>query len=69
MSKLNYEDKINLYYARKNDMPITSLKSKYGINKSGVEYLVRLVDKHKFDILKANENKIYDSNKLQVTIF
>ncbi len=63
MSKLSYEDRMNLYYDRKKVMSFASLKTKYGINKSGVEYLVRLVDKHGFDILRTNENKIYDSKE------
>jgi len=61
MTKISYEERINLYYDRKNGMSFTSLKSKYGINKSGVEYLVRLIDKHGFDILRTNENKSYSS--------
>ena len=44
-------------------MSFPSIKSKYGINKSGVEYLVRLIDKHGFDILRTNENKSYSSNE------
>ena len=63
MAKINYEERINLYYDRKNGMSFTSLKSKYGINKSGVEYLVRLIDKHGFDILRTNENKNYSSKE------
>ena len=63
MTKISYEERINLYYDRKNGMPFPSLKSKYGINKSGVEYLVRLIDKHGFDILRANENKSYNSKE------
>ena len=63
MTKISYEEKINLYYDRKNGMSFPSIKSKYGINKSGVEYLVRLIDKHGFDILRTNENKSYSSNE------
>lgn len=59
MSKLSYDERINLYYDRKNGMPFPSIKSKYGINKSGVEYLVRLIDKHGFDILRTIKNKEY----------
>ena len=44
-------------------MSFPSIKSKYGINKSGVEYLVRLIDKHGFDILRTNENKSYSSKE------
>ncbi len=43
MTKISYEERINLYYDRKNGMFFTSLKPKYGINKFGVEYLVRLI--------------------------
>lgn len=46
-------------------MTFPFIKSKYGINKSGVEYLVRLIDKHGFDILRNNENKSYSSKKKQ----
>ena len=63
MTKISYEEKNNLYHDRKNGMSFPSIKSKYGINKSGVEYLVRLIDKHGFDILRTNENKPYSSNE------
>ena len=72
MNKISYEERINLYYDRKNGMmenffgmSFPSIKSKYGINKSGVEYLVRLIDKHGFDILRTNENKSYSSKEKQ----
>ena len=63
MTKISYEERINLYYDRKNGMSFSSIKSKYSINKSGVEYLVRLIDKHGFDILRTNENKSYSSKE------
>ena len=63
MTKISYEERINLYYDRKNGMSFPSIKSKYGINKSGVEYLVKLIVKHGFDILRINENKSYSSNE------
>ena len=46
-------------------MSFPSIESKYGINKSGVEYLVRLIDKHGFDILRTNENKSYSFKEKQ----
>ena len=57
MTKISYEEKINLYHDRKNGMSFPSIKSKYGINKSGVEYLVRLIDKHGFNIEEINSKK------------
>jgi len=44
MSKLTYEDKINLYNDRKTGLSISALVSKYNIRHEGVEYLIRLID-------------------------
>ena len=44
MSKLTYEDKINLYKDRKNGLTIPKLVFKYNIRHEGVEYLIRLID-------------------------
>lgn len=41
--------------------------SEYGINKSGIEYLCRLIDKHSPDILRQDKNRYYSSSlKLQI---
>ena len=59
MSKLSYEDKINLYNDRKNGMSINSLASKYKIRSEGIEYLIRLINKHGFNVLRTVKNKYY----------
>ena len=59
MSKLTYEDKINLYNDRKSGLSIPSLVSKYNIRHEVVEYLIRLIDKHGLDILRTTKNKYY----------
>ena len=59
MVKLKYEDKINLYYDRKSGMSIPNLCSKYKMLHGNVEYLIRLIDRHGFDILRTNKNKKY----------
>ena len=59
MSKLTYEDKINLYKDRKNGLTIPKLVFKYNIRHEGVEYLIRLIDKHGLDILRTSKNKYY----------
>ncbi len=63
MTKISYEERTYLYYDRKNGMSFASLKSKYGINKYGIEYLVRLIDIHGFDIIRTAENKSYSLKK------
>ena len=60
MSKLSYEEKIDLYKDWKNGLSVINLTKKYNINKSGVIYLTKLIDKHGYDILRKNKNKHYN---------
>ena len=39
----------------KNGMSINSLASKYKIRSEGIEYLIRLINKHGFDVLRDNK--------------
>lgn len=59
MSKLNYEDKINLYIDRKEGMSVHSVAKKYNITVNGVNYLVRLINRHGYEILRKSKNKEY----------
>lgn len=59
MSKLSYEEKIKIYNKRKEGETLKTLQSKYGITKHNIQYLVWLINKHKFDILRTNKNKEY----------
>mgnify|MGYP003309222436 CR=1 FL=1 len=59
MSKLSYEKKINLYYEKKNGVTIPTLVSKYSMPKHNIWYLIYLIDKHGFDILKKKNNNVY----------
>ena len=68
MSKLTYDDKINLYNDRKKGLSIKSLVTKYGVRHEIVEYLIRLIDKHGYDILKKNKNKYYPPLKKEQII-
>ena len=56
MSKLTYQDKINSYNDRKNGMSVRTLSIKYNVRKC-------LIDKHGFDILRTNKNKIHINMK------
>ena len=68
MSKLNYEDKINLYKDRKNGMSIPSICSKYKMYHGNVEYLIRLIDKKGYDILRTTKNNYYPPYKKEQII-
>ena len=68
MSKLSYEDKIKIYQERKQGNTIKNISKKYGVRIDGIKYLVRLIDKHGFDILRTNKNRKFTSyEKEQIT--
>lgn len=39
-------------------MSIKSFISKYGIKHEVIEYLIKLIDKYQFDILRTTKNKL-----------
>ena len=65
MSKLTYEDKINLYNDKKKG---ESLSNKYKVKKSVINYLTALIDKHGIAILRTGKNKIHSKFEKQETI-
>lgn len=63
MSKLTREDKIKIYERRKT---ISSLAKNFNIRESNIKYLVDLIEKHGYDILKEDKNRVYSKDfKLQ----
>lgn len=61
MSKLSYEDKIEIYNERKNGKTFSYLSTKYNIRIDNIKYLVRLIDKHGYDILRTSKNRIFST--------
>ena len=61
MSKLSYEDKINIYIKKKNGQSRKSIATEYKVNEFIVVYLYYLIDKHGYDILRTSKNKYYPS--------
>ena len=63
MEKLSYEDKVKIYYEKKKGRSRKDIASKYKIQESNVQYLVRLIDKHGFDVLRTVKNKYYSPSE------
>ncbi len=61
MSKLTYEDKINIYKERKNGIGAIPLSKKYNVRREKIYYLENLIDKHGFDILRTSKNRKFSS--------
>ena len=59
MSKLTYEDKINIYQERKQGNTISNLSKKYGVRDDVIKLLIRLIDKHGYDILRVTKNRYF----------
>ena len=68
MSKLTYEDKLNLYNDKKKGMSIGRLSNKYKVRKCVINYLTALIDKHGVDILRTNKNRIHTKSEKQEAI-
>ena len=68
MSKLSYEEKVKLYYEKKNGTTIPALVSKYHMPRHNIWYLIYLIDTHGFDILKKEKNNNYSKEFKQEAI-
>lgn len=62
--KLTEKQKIEIYQKRKQGTPIPCLSLEYGINKSGIKYLVCLIDAHGLDIVKHDYHRYTPEFKL-----
>ena len=62
MSKLCYVDKIEIYNERKNGGTFSYLYTKYNnIRIDNIKYLVRIIDKHGYDILRTSKNRTFST--------
>ncbi|WP_418220860.1 MULTISPECIES: transposase [Catenibacterium] len=59
MAKLTNEQKIEIYNKRKMGYTLNMLSTEYNINVHGIAYLVRLIDKNGFDVLRKDRNRYY----------
>ena len=67
MSKLTREDKIKIYERRKKGETIPSLAKDFDVQESNIKYLIALIEKHGYDILRKDKNRTYSKDfKLQI---
>ena len=57
MSKLTYDDRIDIYTKRKQGVTAINLSRQYKIRVDKINYLIRLIDKHGYNILRTNKNR------------
>ena len=59
MTKLTYEDKVKIYLERKEGKTISYISSKYNIGSDHIKYMIRLIDRHGYNILLQERNISY----------
>ncbi len=59
MSKLNNQQRIEIYNKRKVGYSLRTLSLEYGIHASRIKYLVKLLDRHGLEVLRQSHNRTY----------
>ena len=59
MSKLTRENKIEIFERRKKGETIPSLAKAFDVQESNIKYLIALIEKHGYDILRKDKNRVY----------
>ena len=57
--KLTYEDKIQIYELRKQGRSFKELSKRFGVDVSGLKYMVRLIERYGIEIVKKGKNRYY----------
>ena len=57
--KLSFEDKLEIYYLRKEGYSWPRLSKKFDVNQSNLKYMVSLMDKHGVGTVKKGKNRHY----------
>ncbi|WP_338993544.1 IS3 family transposase [Fusobacterium animalis] len=66
MSKLTREEKIEIFERRKMGETISFLTKAFNIRESNIKYLIALIKKHGYNILREDKNRVYSKDfKLQ----
>ena len=57
--KLTYEDEVLIYELRKQGESFKQLSNEFGVNVSGLKYMVKLIDRYGINIVKKGKNRYY----------
>ena len=66
--KLTYEDKVQIYELRKQGQSFKQLSKRFGVDISGLKYMVKLIDRYGIDSVKKGKNRYYSSELKQKMI-
>ena len=66
--KLSYEDKVQIYELRKQGQSFKQLSKRFGVDVSGLKYMVTLIDRYGIEIVKKGKNCYYSPELKQEII-
>ena len=66
--KLTYEDKVQIYELRKQGQSFNQLSKRFGVDISGLKYMVKLIERHGIEIVKKGKNRYYSPELTQEMI-
>ena len=66
--KLTYEDKVQIYELRKQGQSFKQLSKRFGVDISGLKYMVKLIDRYGIEIVKKGKNRYYSPELKQEMI-
>ncbi len=59
--KLTYEDKVQIYELRKQGESFRLLSKQFGINRTNLQYMIKLMDRYGIESVKKGKNRYYSS--------
>ena len=68
MAKLTNEQKIEIYERRLKGESLKFLSFNFNISIHNVQYLIRLIDKHGYSIIRSGENQYYSKEFKELTL-
>ncbi len=66
--KLTYEDKVQIYELRKQGQTFNQLSKRFGVDASGLRYMLRLIERYGIEIVKKGKNCYYSPELKQEMI-
>ncbi|VTI95141.1 IS3-Spn1, transposase [Streptococcus pneumoniae] len=66
--KLSYEDKVQIYELRKQGQSFKQLSKRFGVDVSGLKYMVKLIDRYGIEFVKKGKNRYYSPDLKQEMI-
>ena len=65
---MSYEDKVQIYELKKQGQRFKQLSKRFGVNVSGLKYMVTLIDRYGIEVVKKGKNRHYSPELKQEMI-